>query len=44
MDTPLAVIVHIKNRMQRGRGCRDQLDEQNPLTAIAVSFYNSYFS
>ena len=31
-----------KNRL--GRGYRDQQDKQNPLTAIALSFYNSYFS
>ena len=31
-----------KNRL--GRGYRDQQDEQNPLKAIALSFYNSYSS
>ena len=31
-----------KNRL--GLGYRDQQDKQNPLTAMSLSFYNSYFS
>ena len=41
----LKVVYFTNQQMNRlGRGYRDQQDKQNPLTAIALSFYNSYFS